>query len=223
MVEDFIMEEILYREALALGLDRDDVILRRRLRQKMEFLFEDVSTQVAPTDEELQTYLDEDPDKFRTEPRVTFTQVYLSRDRRGDNLVSDAEQLLSKLTPDASEDPSALSDPFMLDLNCVQCPRSQVARLHGAEFADEVIGLELGIWSGPIISGYGAHLVFVTERIDSRIPALEEIRDVVEREWYAARRREANETFYQALRDKYTITVELEKWLDDDSTQAGSS
>ena len=87
----------------------------------------------------------------------------------------------------------------------------------------EVIRLDLGQWKGPIISGYGAHLVYVTERVDSRLPALDEIRDIVEREWYATRRRQANETFYQALREKYTITVELEKWLEDESTQESGS
>ena len=97
IVKEYVKEEVLYREALAMGLDRDDTLVRRRLRQKLEFVAEDMADAVDPTDAELQQYLDEHPESFRVERRASFYQVYLSRDRRGDSLNADSMKMLAKL------------------------------------------------------------------------------------------------------------------------------
>jgi hypothetical protein len=209
LIDDSIREEVLYREAMAMGLDRDDTIVRRRLRQKLEFLTEETAEMAAPSDEELQTFLQQHLDAFRVEPRLAFRHVYLSCDRRGDAASAEARRLLMQLTRgDAAMDTTALGDPFLLPSKFALVSRSEIARLFGDAFATQLQPLELGRWTGPIESAYGLHLVCVLERVDGRIPALAEVREAVQREWLAARRKAANEQFYQRLRARYTVIVE---------------
>jgi hypothetical protein len=209
LIEDYIREEVLYREAVAMELDRDDTIVRRRLRQKLEFLTEETAETVPPSDAELQTFLQQHPDAFRIEPRLTFQHVYLSRDRRGDAADATARQLLVQLTTDAAAtDPTALGDPFLLPLEFALSSSSEIARLFGDVFAVQLQHLEPGYWAGPIASAYGLHLVCVRERVDGRMPALAEVREAVQRAWFAARRKAVHEQFYQRLRARYTVVVE---------------
>jgi hypothetical protein len=209
LIDDYIREEVLYREAVAMGLDRDDTIVRRRLRQKLEFLTEETAEMAAPSDEEFQTFLQQHLDTFRVEPRLAFRHVYLSRDRRGDAASAEARQLLMQLTRgDAAMDTTALGDPFLLPPEFALVSRSEIVRLFGDAFATQLQHLELGRWTGPIESAYGLHLVCVLERVDGRIPALAEVREAVQHEWLAARRKAVNEQFYQRLRARYTVVVE---------------
>ena len=209
LIEDYIREEVLYREAVAMGLDRDDTIVRRRLRQKLEFLTEETAETAPPSDAELQTFLQQQPDAFRVEPRLAFQHVYVSRDRHGDATDAAARQLLGQLsTGAAAPDIAALGDPFLLPPEFALSSRSDIARLFGDAFATQLQDLEPGHWAGPIESAYGLHLVFVRERMDGRVPALAEVRQAVQREWLAARRKAVNEQFYQHLRARYTVVVE---------------
>src|SRR5262249_22286989 len=130
LIEDYIREEVLYREAMAMGLDRDDTIVRRRLRQKLEFLTEETVEMAAPADAELQTFLQQHADAFRVEPRLAFQHVYLSRHRRGDATDTEARELLAQLsTSDAATDTAALGDPFLLPHELALSSRSEIARL----------------------------------------------------------------------------------------------
>ena len=215
LVEDHIREEILYREGLALGLDRDDTIIRRRMRQKMEFLSEDLVAQAEPTDKELQTFLEENPDTFRVDPQVAFSQVYLNRERRGDAVMRDAERLLAELEHAGGEiDAASLGDSILLPGDYLPTPQREVARQFGREFAERILEIEPGRWSGPIGSSFGLHLVFVRKRLDGRLPELAEVRDTVQREWLSERRREANEAFYEGLQSRYTVIVEPQEKVD---------
>ena len=215
LIEDYIREEVLYREAVAMGLDRDDTIVRRRLRQKLEFLTEETAETAPPADAELQTFLQQHADAFRVEPRLAFQHVYLSRDRRGDAIDTDARELLAQLTTGATTDTAALGDPFLLPHAFVLLSRNEITRLFGDAFATQLQHLEPGHWVGPIESAYGLHLVFIHERTDGRLPALDEVRQAVQREWLAARRKELNEQFYQHLRARYTVVVEQPQAADD--------
>ena len=204
-----VREEVYYREALALGLDKDDSIIRRRLQQKMEFVSDDIAAQAAPTDAELNAYLLAHPDTFRVEPRVTFRQVYLNPEKHGVSLAHDATQLLALLNRAGGKtDLSALGDAVMLAHEFDALPAGEVRRLFGGAFAATLGGLSPGRWQGPVQSAYGVHLVFVSQRLEGRVPALADVRDDVRREWQEARRVEANERFYQALLTRYTVTVE---------------
>jgi len=194
---------------MALGLDRDDTIIRRRLRQKMEFVSDDIAPQVQPADAELGAYLTAHPDKFRVEQQFTFRRLYLNPDNHGENLARDTAQLLAKLNQ-AGDDTgfAALGDPFMLDSSFTAVPASEVTKQFGDKFTAKLGGLPPGQWQGPVESGFGVHLVFVSERTRGRLPALADVRDAVRREWDNARRLEANEKFYQDLLKHYTVTIE---------------
>jgi len=212
LIRDHVREEVYVREALALGLDRDDTIIRQRLRQKVEFLSEDVAASVEPTDADLQAYLTAHPETFRVERRITFSHVYLNPERRRDSLARDATQLLARLKQaGAGADLAALGDPFLLDHEFNRMAASDVVQQFGERFATKLGELPLGEWQGPVESGYGAHLVLVNERTEGRLPALGEVRDSVRREWQNVQRLEANEKFFQGLLDRYTVVVEQER------------
>jgi len=208
LVESFVKEEVMVREALALGLDRDDAIIRRRLQQKIEFVSEQAAASAPPTDEELAGYLAAHADAFRTEPRVSFAQVYLDPRRRGAALEADARRLLDGLNG-GREDAARVGDRLqLLEPRYEDAPQAEVARLFGAEFAAAVVGQPAGRWVGPIGSGYGAHLVRVDSIVSGGMPKLDEVRPLVEREWANARRQELAKAFYDRLRARYTVRVQ---------------
>jgi hypothetical protein len=194
---------------MALGLDKDDTVIRRRLRQKMEFISDDLAAQTEPTDAELTAYLQTHPDSFRVEPRFTFRQVYLDPEKHAANLARDAAELLAQLrqAPERS-DAAELGDPFLLAHQFAALPSSEVAKQFGRLFAAKLSELPPGQWQGPVESGYGVHLVMITERVDGRLPAMAEARDAVRRKWENARRLEVNEEFYQELLKRYSVTIE---------------
>jgi hypothetical protein len=209
LIGDYVREEVYYREALALGLDRDDAVIRNRLRLKMEFISDDVAAQAEPTEEQLRRYLQEHPDTFRIEPHFTFSQVYLNPERHRESLAHDAAQLLTQLNQAGDKaDVSELGDPFLLEHNFVALAASEVVKQFGEKFAARLGELPRDRWQGPVESGYGVHLVFVSETTQGRVPTLEEVRDAVRREWANSRRLEVSEKFYQNLLKRYTVTVE---------------
>jgi hypothetical protein len=212
LIGDYIREEIYSREAIALGLDKDDLIIRRRLRQKLEFVSEDVAAQVEPSEEQLQSHLAANLQKFRSDCRLTFRQVYLNPDRHGENLARDAERLLAQLTKaGADADISMLGDSSLLEQSFKDVSSGQTAREFGDGFAAKLNELPVGGWQGPIRSGYGIHLVRIDQRSEGRVPALPEVREAVRREWIEAYRLESNEKFYAALRQRYGVVVEGEQ------------
>jgi len=216
LIEDRIREEIYYREALAMGLDRDDMIIRRRLRQKMEFLSHDLTAQVDPTEAELEAYLQENTIMFLIEPWITFRHIYLNLDKRGNDTHDDALRLLARLrSGDNKIDAATLGDPFPLPRDYESVPESDVRNLFGRDFTAQLLTQELNVWHGPVPSGYGLHLVLIRERTKPRIPELDEVRDAVSREWVETRRRETNEEIFKQLRERYTVVVERPKWLAD--------
>jgi PPIC-type PPIASE domain len=208
LIRDYVREEVYYREALAMGLDRDDTIIRRRLQQKLEFLSENIGDLTQPTDEELRAFLQNHPDQFRSQRRFSFQQVYLSLERHRHSLAGDAEELLGQLKSSNSSDASKLGDPFLLEHRFADVEATEVAKQFGEKFANALNDLPLGEWQGPIESSYGIHLVFVDERTERRSPALKDVRDAVRRELLNVRRLESNKQFYDGLRKRYTISIE---------------
>lgn len=206
LVESFIREEVLYREALAMGLDRDDTVVRRRLAQKIEFLAQDLATQGEPGDAELRTFFAENSERFEIPARVTFTHVYLNLDERSEAVFDDADRILGALR--AGADPNQQGDRFMLQSRYVGLDRQGVARNFGSQFAESVFALTSDDWEGPVQSGYGLHLVRIEGRDEAYLPPFEEVRLRVRDEFISNRRREVDELFYQRLREGYTITVE---------------
>jgi hypothetical protein len=209
LVDDWVREEIATREATALGLDKDDSVVRRRLRQKLEFLSEDIATQTEPSEAELGAYLQAHPDAFRIEPRFSFSQVYLDPAKHGEDLARDASRLLAQLQQaGAGAELSSLGDAIMLEPTLASASSSEIARQFGDEFAVKLAALAPGRWQGPIESGYGVHLVLVRERTEGRLPELADVREAVRREWANARRLEWNGKFYEELLKRYRVRIE---------------
>jgi hypothetical protein len=208
LIEDYIRDEVFYREGRAAGLDRDDVIIRRRVRQKMEFLADDMSVP-EPSDEQLVAYLASYPERFRAEDQLTFRQVFLSATRRANTIDSDSKQIASILArAGGAEDAMALGDPFLLGEEFRNVSPSKLTSIFGDSFAKQISGMEKGRWQGPISSGFGQHFVFLSERVSGNLPVLDDVRPAVRREWANARRLEAEQKLYGSLRSRYEIVVE---------------
>ena len=209
LISSHVREEIFYREALAFGLDRDDPIIRRRLKQKLEFMSDDLAGVAIPSDEQLEKFLETHPERFRIEPQVAFRHVFFNIDKRGEEAMDEAERLLALLSDEGcNADPDTLGDTLMLPKSFDILPASQVARLFGEAFSRELIRVKIGQWAGPIRSGYGLHLVLVTDSVEGRLPELDETREVVEREWLAVHKKEVQEHIYNRLQERYTVVFE---------------
>ena len=222
-IEDYLKEEVLYREALAMGLDKDDTLIRRRLRQKLEFIAEDMANAIEPTDQQLQQYLDDNPDSYHVERSATFSHVFLSRERRGDSLDGDAAELLAKLqATDGFVNPAQFGDPSLLPHYQESLHESEIANLFGRGFGGKLLAVDTGLWVGPIESAYGLHLVWLHEKTEGRMPTLHEVREAVWRDWYAARRASSKEEFFQALRNKYDVIVKRPEFTVTSDTLAES-
>lgn len=209
LIRDDIREEAAYREAIAMGLDRDDIIVRRRLRQKLEFLNNNLSARAEPTDADLQAFLQSHPDSFKTETAMTFRQVYLNPQTHGASLSRDAAGVLARLAKAGeTADLNTIGDPFILAHQFEKVPITEIKKMFGEQFASQLVAVKTGQWQGPLQSGYGSHFVFVSDLIEGHLPALPEIRDAVQREWANAKRIESEDKFYQALLQHYTVRIE---------------
>jgi len=209
LVDDYVLEEALYREGLELGVDRDDAVIRRRVRQKMEFVVGDVVELAEPSEEQLEAWLAEHPESYERPERFTFRQVFLSRDKRGAALRSDADHVLAVLASLSAEvDPTGLGDPTLLEHAFGDSAADSVAASFGPSFLSDLARAPTGAWSGPIESPFGLHLVFVDARDGGRLPSLDEVRDAVARDWSYARRAEASEQLYETILARYQVTIE---------------
>ncbi len=205
LIEDHIREEVLYREAIALGLERDDTIIRRRLAQKMEFLSEDLGTLVEPGDTELREFFAERQSAFAEPARVSFNHVYFSPDQRGAEAFADAELVLAELEAANIVDAGERGDRFLMQLRYDSLSERDAAQLFGSDFAARVFELPVGDWQGPVESGFGWHLVRVTDQVMPRMPDFDRVREEVRREFDYERQREVRAATYKALRSRYKI------------------
>ena len=206
LIDEAVDEEVLYREALRLGLDRDDAIVRRRLAQKLTFILEDTGDAGPPSEAEIEEYFARHADRYRRPGRTTFDHVFLSGDNRADP-AGDATALLAEVRAGEDGGWRRLGDPFMLARTYADRSDQQIAGLFGRRFAEAVSGLPVGGWSGPVQSTYGVHLVRVNGRTASRAPALAEVRYRVVGDLREERRRERSLAAYQALRDDYDVRL----------------
>ncbi len=202
LIDSFILEEVLYREAIAIGLDQDDTIIRRRLKQKMEFLVDDFSA-ADPSDTDLQKFLDDNPDRFRIDARISFEHVYLVD---ADSNAIDA--MLAALQSGEPLDPGAAVPSGLLPRRFADASETSIGGQFGDSFKNAVFALDVDQWTGPVESPFGVHLVKVEQIEERRVPSLAEIRNVVARDWLADRRRSAQEALFDQLKAKYSITIE---------------
>jgi parvulin-like peptidyl-prolyl isomerase len=209
LVENRVQSEVLYREALAMGLDKDDEIVKRRMGQKMQFLAEDVAAAREPTSAELKAWYEKNTASFAHPPRVSFRHLYFSPDRRGARARVDAAQALAKLSgqPVDAKIAGALADRFMFQEYYRDRAPEFLGKEFGPQFALAVAKLPPGAWQGPVESGFGWHLVFVDTVIPGRVPAFEEIEPDVKAAWLAEQKTLAWQKAYQEMRAKYTVLL----------------
>jgi len=210
LIQQYIRETVLYREALTMGLNQHDQVIRRRLAQKLEFLAKDLVALTPPTEEELQAYFATHQDRYREPPLYTFTQVFVDPDKRGDATLADAEKIKATLIAqgEAIEDPGALGDGFMLQSYFPEKDPTEIQKAFGSGFAESLIGLAPGQWHGPVLSGYGTHVVYVSHVSEPPAPVFEDVRERVIEDWKTDKGEELNEAFYANLRDRYTIVID---------------
>ncbi len=209
MVEDKVREEVLYREALATGLDKDDTIVKRRMAQKMQFLAEDVAAAHEPSTTELKSWFDNNKAKFALPGRYSFRHLYFSPDKRGNNAQEDAAKVLAKIAsqPEDSKLAASLADPFMFQNYYGDRTPEAIAKEFGPPFAMTLEKLKPGSWQGPVESGYGWHCVFVDTVVPGRIPAFEEVEPDVKTAWLGEQKAQAWKKAYDAMRAKYIVLL----------------
>ncbi len=201
LLEQWIKEEIYYREAKTLALDENDTIIRRRLAQKLTFLNEDLANAQPPETAELEAFFLENADDYTEPERFSFEHRYFSSDRRED---AQADAAAARATD------SITGDPFILQRSYAERSVKEIADLFGRDFATSLADLDTvdpNLWQGPVRSAYGWHLVRLGRRTASRNPLLSEVKDAVLRDFQQQRRREANEALYQQLRARYDIRL----------------
>jgi parvulin-like peptidyl-prolyl isomerase len=209
LVENKVQEEILYREALAMGLDKDDTIVKRRMAQKLRFLAEDVAAAREPDTAEIWSWFEKNKTMFAQPSRVSFRHLYFAPDRRGQSARDDAARTLSKLAgqPQDAKLAASLADPFMFQDYYRDRAPDYLGKEFGPQFAQAVAKLAPGSWQGPIESGYGWHLVFIDTVIPGRVPDFEEIEGDVKSAWLNEQKEKAWDQAYKELRAKYTVLL----------------
>ena len=209
MLEDKVREEVLYREALAMGLDKDDTIVKRRMAQKMQFLAEDVAAAHEPSTAELKAWFEKNSNKFALPSRYSFRHLYFSPDKRGKNAQEEAAKTLAKIAgqPEDSKLAVSLADRFMFqDYYGDRAPEA-LAKEFGPQFVVALEKLKPGSWQGPIESGYGWHLVYVDTVIPGHIPAFEEMEPDVKAAWLGEQKATAWQKAYAEMRAKYVVLL----------------
>jgi hypothetical protein len=211
LVEARVREEILYREALAVGLDENDAVVRRRMVQKVELLTQDLAMLADPTDQELQSFFKERQEDYRIPPLLTFSHVYFNMDERGAAGEEDARRVLAAIRAESPPPrrASERGDRFMLGYDYSLAAPDEVQRDLGGHFTDELFQLDTG-WHGPIASAFGLHLVHIVERVEGRVPEYGQVRDRLVVDYNTMRRDRAKEALYEGLAQRYEISIDEE-------------
>lgn len=208
LVDTWVRDEMLYREGEALGLQRDDPVIKRRVRQKYEVMSEEALASQPPSDADLQAYLAAHADTFRKAGRVSYEQVLVVPSGSGEDVQAAVDAARAALA--RGIDPSSVGRPTMLPAREDDTALDLVARDFGENFAKQLESLPLNEWSGPVESGFGLHLVRLSARTPGGVPPLADIRAAVAREWESTRRREALEAQLQALRNRYEVVIDAD-------------
>lgn len=205
LIDDYVREEVLYREAVKMGLDENDTVIRRRLRMKMEFLAKDLVDAIEPTDQVLKNYYDANITKYTVPAHYTFEQVFLDSNKR-EEVAEDARMILTKLT--AGKDPQTLSDSNLLQYRFEDVSSDRIDRLFGSDFSLQLVELESGTWVGPLTSSYGEHLVRISAARPRHQADFADIKAEVLRDWQLDEQRNILETQYETLRANYRIRID---------------
>lgn len=217
MIEQQIREQVMYREVLAMGLDKNDAFIQKRLAQKIEFISSDIAAMAEPSDEELTKFLNKHHKKFAIPASLSFEHIYFSSDKRDAQAEQDALKVLDELEQtDVTIDTHIAGDSFMMGQQYDEITEFGVARIFGQNFAAELFKLNTGDWQEPVKSSYGIHLIRISTITPAKAVELNTVRDKVRDEWQAEQRQSMNKIFYENLRQRYDIVIENE--LDKDES-----
>lgn len=209
LIDELVRDEVLYREALALGLDRDDVVIRRLLRQKFEFVTQDLAVDPEPAADVLRAFYDAHAERYTRAAELSFSQIMFSPDRRGAAAETDATQALQALQAGLGREAAdTMGDGGALAPHFDRLADYEIAAIFGPEFAQSVTAQDTGRWIGPIASSYGLHLVWIDSRLPGAVLPFEEVAGQVRDDWTYAQRKEANEGIYRKLLERYDVTIE---------------
>lgn len=203
LIDTFVRDEILYREGLSIGLDKDDAVIKRRIRQKYDLIAEEEQARSAPTDADLTAYLKANPAAFLQPSVISFDQIFFDPARTSPEAVGAVKVVLEK-----GANPATQGQQSMLPRRVANVSLDLVARDFGDNFAKQVGAAPIAQWTGPLASGFGVHLVRVSARAVPILPPLDQVRGAVAREWENDRRTRSSEAEYRKLRGDYDVIVE---------------
>jgi len=219
IVDGYLEEEVLYREAIMLGLDKDDTVVRRRMRQKMEFFVNDLTEQTEPTEKQLKEYLVKNKDKYRTESRLSFKQIFFKPDKDSEDISNRIINIKDNLNQQSksSKYTKNIGDATMLPVELEKTSISEIDSQFGRRFSDKLSELDQNRWEGPIESAYGFHLIFLEEKTEGYDPGLSEIHSEVERDWKYSLQKELEQEYFRKKLDQYQVQI---KWPDKTSNES---
>jgi len=209
MINAYVREDIFYRQAVAMGLNENDPITRRRLAQKLEFLTKDIALLKEPAEGELEQYFQDTQERYRTPDLITFSHVFLDPDKRDAATLGDAAILLAKLQAAGEPDAATLDagDRFMLQSYYPAVSEPEIRRQMGSGFSAAVMQLAPGQWHGPVLSGYGVHLVYVYSLNKAPPPVLADVRQNVLENWQTEQQEKFNADFFESLKSNYEVVI----------------
>jgi hypothetical protein len=222
LVRSHVREIALYRHAVAMGLDQNDVVVRRMLGQKLQTLSQNLlELSLSPTEQELRAYFSANAERYQPPDLITLSQIFLDPDRRGDETLEDAEEILGKLRSlaEPTEGIEGLGDSFMLQRYYPRKDELEISKQFGQGFAQSVFELSPGEWHGPVLSGYGVHLVYVHDHAESPAPEFAAVEERVKQDWLDAKRRELQEKFVSDVLASYEVVFEE---LPDETPEQGA-
>jgi peptidyl-prolyl cis-trans isomerase C len=211
LVREHVQEIALYRHAVAMGLDQNDTVIRRMLGQKLQTLTQNlVELSLSPSEQELRSYFEANSERYRLPSLITFTQVFVDPDKRGNETLRDAEEILGRLRAlgEPTEGLEGLGDRFMLQRYYPRKDQGEISRLFGQGFAEPLFELSPGEWHGPVLSGYGVHLVYVHDLEEAPMPEFSAVQEQVKQDWVDERRRELQEQYVNEVLARYEVVFE---------------
>lgn len=211
LIRDYVREVALYRHAVAMGLDKNDAVVRRMLGQKLQSLTQNlVELSLSPTDQELETYFNANAERYRPPALITFTHIFVDPDVREETTLGDAQEMLDalRLLPEPTEGIDGFGDPFMLQRYYPGKTQLDISKQFGQGFTESVFELSQREWHGPVLSGYGVHLVYVHHLDDSAIPEFTAVQERVKQDWLDKKRREFQDTYVNEVLASYEVVFE---------------
>jgi len=207
LVQEYVLEQAAYYEGINLGLDKNDIVIVRRVRQKLDFIAEESSSRPEATDELLSVYLQDNMDKFRLDSTFTLRQVYFDPKKNINTLKPKVKRILAELSVQPDQDISKLGDRYLFKPYYQKQQLTEIERLWGQRFALATKEITVGSWHGPIRSSYGVHLVYIEKKQDGVLPPLSQIRSSVLREWENSLRKQSTKKYYDDLLQRYPAII----------------